>query len=181
MKAITRNLSLLFFQQQQDLGHLDDATTTILFPHSFDVTSQLDMKELLRSIDVFQMIDESNDVIAFLKLIHASTVIYQRSQRPALSALQALNKFTSFRQMNLTNAIYLEGFLHRLNIYEEITGEMFGSDVKRVEEECDGCIANGNPSDPNLVAARRNVEINFSRLPSLNMLTKKVIPICKST
>jgi hypothetical protein len=139
------------------------------------------MKELLRSIDVFQMIDESNDVIALLKLIHASTVIYQRSQRPALSALQALNKFTSFRQMNLTNAIYLEGFRDRLNIYEDITGEMFGCDVKRVEEEYGGCIANGNPSDPNLVAARRKCRDKFLAITFNEHADKKVIPICKSS
>jgi hypothetical protein len=88
------------------------------------------MKELLRSTDVFQAIDENNDVITLLKLIRASAVVDQLSQHPALSALQALNTFISFRQMNLKNEIFLEGFRDRLNIYEEITGEMLGCDVK---------------------------------------------------
>jgi hypothetical protein len=51
-----------------------------------------------RSTDVFQAIDESHDVMALPKLTRASTVLGQQSQRAALSALQALDKFTSFRQ-----------------------------------------------------------------------------------
>jgi hypothetical protein len=94
-----------------------------------------DMPELLRSTDVFQAIDENNIVIALLKLIRSSIVVDQRRQHSTVRALQALNMFTSFRQMNLTNEIYLEGFRDRLNIYKEITGEMVGCDVKRMEAE----------------------------------------------
>jgi hypothetical protein len=54
-----------------------------------------DMKELLRSIDVFHAIDEESDVIALLRLIRASTVVDQQSQHHVLSALQAFNKFIS--------------------------------------------------------------------------------------
>jgi hypothetical protein len=42
------------------------------------------MRELLRSTDVFQAIEESNDALAILKLIHASTVV-DMSQRPNLA------------------------------------------------------------------------------------------------
>jgi hypothetical protein len=94
-----------------------------------------DMQELLRSTDVFQAIDESNDVIALLKLIRSSTVMDQRSQHPALNALQAINNFTSFRQMNMSNDTYLEGFRDRLNLCEEVTGQMLGCDTKRVEAQ----------------------------------------------
>jgi hypothetical protein len=41
-----------------------------------------EMQELLRSTDVFQAIDENNDVIGLLKLIRSSTVMDQRSQHP---------------------------------------------------------------------------------------------------
>jgi hypothetical protein len=78
-----------------------------------------EMWELLRSSSEFQAIDENTDVIALLKLIRVSTVVDQRSQHPTISVLQALNKFTSFRQMNLRNDVYLEGFRDRVNIYEE--------------------------------------------------------------
>jgi hypothetical protein len=97
-----------------------------------------DMKELIRSTNEFQAIDESNNVIALLKLIRASTVVDQRSQHPALCSLQALTKFTSFRQMSLRNDVYLEGFRDRVNLYEEITGDMIGSDSKSIEAEFGG-------------------------------------------
>jgi hypothetical protein len=58
------------------------------------------MKELLKTTDTFRVIDEASDVIELLRLIRASTVIDQRGQHPALNALQALNEFVSFRQMN---------------------------------------------------------------------------------
>jgi hypothetical protein len=132
-----------------------------------------DMRELLRSTDVFQAIDENNDVIALLKLICASTVVDQWSQHPAISALQALNNFTSFRQINLENEIYLEGFRDRVSIYEDVTGEMLGCGVKRVEEEYGGSIASVDPNNPNLVAAKKKCRDKFLAIAFIEHANKK--------
>jgi hypothetical protein len=132
------------------------------------------MRKLLRSPDVFLAIDENNDVVALLNFIRASTVVDQRSQHTALSALQAVNKFISFRQMNLQNEIIVEGVHDQVHIYEEVTGEMLGCDVKRVEEKYGGSIANVDLNNPNLIAAKKNVETSFWRSRSLNAPTKAV-------
>jgi hypothetical protein len=132
-----------------------------------------DMQELLRSTDVFQAIDENNDVIALLKLIRSSTVMDQRSQHPALSALQAINNFTSFRQMNMTNDIYREGFRDRVDIYEEVTGQMIGCDTKRVEEEFGGSIDNVESNNPNLVAAKKFCRDKFLAVAFIQHADKK--------
>jgi hypothetical protein len=78
--------------------------------------------------------------------------------------------------MNMTNDICLEGFHDRVNIYEEVTGQMLGCDAKRVEEEFGGSIDNIEPSNPDLVAAKNYVEINFLQL-LFNMPTKSGMPI----
>jgi hypothetical protein len=140
-----------------------------------------DMQELLRSTDVFQAIDESNDVIALLKLIRPSTVMDQRSQHPALNALQALNKFTSFRQMNMTNDVYLEGFRDRVDIYEEVTGQMLGCDTKRVEEEFGGSIDNVETNNPNLVAAKKICRDKFLAVAFIEHADKKRYARCNSS
>jgi hypothetical protein len=116
---------------------------TIILPSVYAVVWRQctsEMKELIRSTSEFQTIDEPNNFIALLKLIRASTVVDQRSQHPALNVLQALHKFASFRQMNLRNDVHLEGFRDRVSIYEDITDEMIGCDIRRVEKEFGGSI-----------------------------------------
>jgi hypothetical protein len=137
------------------------------------------MQEFLRSTDVFQAIHENNDVIALLKLIRVSTVMDQRSQHPALNAQQALNKLTSFRQMNMTTDIYLEGFRDRVNLYEEVTGQMLGCDAKRVEEEFGGSIDNIEPNNPDLVDAKRKWRDKFLAVAFFEHADKKGMEIYK--
>jgi hypothetical protein len=132
-----------------------------------------DMKELIKSTNEFQAIDENNNVIALLKLIRASTVVDQRSQHPALCSLQALTKFTSFRQMNLRNNVYLEGFRDRVNLYEEITGDMIGCDSKSIEAEFGRSTINVSPNDPGLVAARRKCRDKFLAIAFIEHADKK--------
>jgi hypothetical protein len=131
------------------------------------------MKELIRSTSEFQAIEEHNNVIAQLKLIRASTVVDQRSQHPALNVLQALHKFASFRQMNLRNDVYLEGFRDRVSIYEDITGEMIGCDIRRAEEELGGSIRKVSYDDPALIAAKNKCRDKFLAIACIEHADKK--------
>jgi hypothetical protein len=132
-----------------------------------------EMKELLQSTNVFQTIDENNNVIGLLKLIRASTIVDQRIQHPALNALQVLNNFTSFRQLNLSNAVYLEGFRDRLNLYETITGDLIGCDCKRVEAELGHSIADSSPNDSELIAAKKKCRDKFLAIAFIEHADKK--------
>jgi hypothetical protein len=133
----------------------------------------LQMKELVKHTDAFQEIDENNDVIALLRLIRASTVIDQRSQHPALSVLQALNSFVSFRQMDMRNEVYLEGFRDRVKIFEDISGTMIGCDNMRVAKEFGGPIEGVSANDPALVAAKKNCRDKFLAIAFLEHADKK--------
>ena len=133
----------------------------------------LEMKELLKSTDIFNAIDEANDVIGLLRLIRASTVVDQRSQHPALSVLQAMNNFSSFRQLNLSNEVYLEGFRDRVNILEDISGTMIGCDNVRVGKEYGGSIEDVSASDPVLVAARKKCRDKFMAIAFIEHADKK--------
>jgi hypothetical protein len=138
-----------------------------------------EMKEFLQSTSEFQAIDENNDVIALLKLIRASAVVDQRSQHPSINVLQALNKFTSFRQMNLRNDVYLEGFRDRVNIYEDIAGEMIGCDTKRVEKEFGGSIEGVKHENPDRVAAKKRFRNQFLAIAYIDNADKSGMPIYK--
>jgi hypothetical protein len=132
-----------------------------------------EMKELLKSSDTFSAIDEANDVIALLRLIRTSTVIDRRSQHPTLTVLQALNNFTSFRQMNLSNDVYLEGFRDRANILEDITGDMLGCDRKSIEKEFGGPITGVSINDPSLIAAKKRCREKFLAIAFIQHSDKK--------
>jgi hypothetical protein len=132
-----------------------------------------EMKELLRSIDTFSAIDEANDVIALLRLIRTSTVIDRRSQHPTLTVLQALNNFTSFRQLGLSNDVYLEGFKDRVSIFEDVAGEMIGCHQTSVEKEFGGSTDGVSRGDSRLLIAKKKCRDKFLATAFIQHADKK--------
>jgi hypothetical protein len=74
--------------------------------------------------------------------------------------------------MNLQNDVYLEGFRDRVNILEDITGDMLGCDRKNIEKEFGGPIVGVSSNDPSLIAAKKSVGISSWRLHSSSTPTR---------
>jgi hypothetical protein len=73
----------------------------------------------------------------------------------------------------MTNDTCLEGLRDRVNIYEEVTGQMLGCDAKRVEEEFGGSIDNIERSSPDLVAAKKICRDKFLAVAFIEHTDKK--------
>jgi hypothetical protein len=75
--------------------------------------------------------------------------------------------------MNLRNGVCLEGFRDRVSIYEDITGEMIGCDIRRVDEEFGGSIEKVSYDDPALIAAKNKCRDKFLAIAYIEHADKK--------
>jgi hypothetical protein len=103
-------------------------------------------------LDFIKAKDQGADISPILcGTFFVAMVLLSRSQHHSISVL-----------LNLSNDVYLEGFRDRVNIFEDITGNMLGCDRKNIEKEFGGPIVGVSLNDPSLIVAKSGVQLDDS-------------------